>query len=442
MLKLIPKYQRGNIVPVRATPTLKKKSWESEEDYQDRIARQSKENIDSIKQEQLKAEQLNKKNLEEYMNSKEGQLRMKKIQNEVSQLFSNIKVTPNTNNSLQRKANLIQNAMQADINAFQSIKVKQAIRNQIQKKLDKWKDYKNGLDATLTAIELGLSGGSILGAYSNWRKWETAASATKRAVANFLQKAQLPMQVGGTLIDGYQTYDAIKNNNTFETAWNATSGALGVAGTLGASDVTRFHNPKIDLVLDMLGLTGNVGDFIKFGISTYNDKNKQPLYNYNTWSKWLSQAWNNQDLSKDHYDYRKYYNDQPIVAWLQLNSILAHKWNKHIPTGHFPDKGASGTYKTKTHPTYPDLGDKSWSKDNKIYYLSKDQYIKPNDGKPLDDTMDYLGSDYDYNNGGTKIVYDGANVLPTLYVTKTRGNGFNLKLNKNNNGYIYFDRKD
>lgn len=171
-------------------------------------------------------------------------------------------------------------------------------------------------------------------------------------------------------------------------------------------------------------------------------KNKQPLYNYNTWSKWLSQAWNNQDLSKDHYDYRKYYNDQPIVAWLQLNSILAHNWNKHIPTGHFTDKGASGTYKTKSHATYPDLGDKSWSKDNKIYYLSKDQYIKPNSGKPIDYTMDYLGSDYDYNNGGTKIVYDGANVLPTLYVTKTKGNGFNLKLNKNNNGYIYFDRKD
>ena len=33
MLKLIPKYQHGNVVPVRATPILKKKSWESEEDY-------------------------------------------------------------------------------------------------------------------------------------------------------------------------------------------------------------------------------------------------------------------------------------------------------------------------------------------------------------------------------------------------------------------------
>lgn len=59
MLKLVPKYQCGNVIPVRAAPTLKKKSWESEEDYQDRIARQSKENIDNIKQEQLKAQQLN-----------------------------------------------------------------------------------------------------------------------------------------------------------------------------------------------------------------------------------------------------------------------------------------------------------------------------------------------------------------------------------------------
>ena len=67
--------------------------------------------------------------------------------------------------------------------------------------------------------------------------------------------------------------------------------------------------------------------------------------NYNTWSKWLSQAWGNQDLSKDHYDYRKYYNDQPIVAWLQLNSILAHNWNKHIPTGHFLIKELQGLIK-------------------------------------------------------------------------------------------------
>lgn len=135
MLKLVPKYQRGNVIPVRATPTLKKKSWESEEDYQDRIARQSKENIDSIKQEQLKAQQLNIKNREEYINSKEGQLRMKKNQDKDSQLFSNIKVTPNTNNNLQQKANFIQNAMQADINTSQSIKVEQAIKNQIQKKI-------------------------------------------------------------------------------------------------------------------------------------------------------------------------------------------------------------------------------------------------------------------------------------------------------------------
>ena len=79
MLKLIPKYQRGNLVPVRATPTLKRKSWESEEDYQDRIARESKEDIDSVKQEQLKAKELNIKNREDYINSKEGQLQLREV---------------------------------------------------------------------------------------------------------------------------------------------------------------------------------------------------------------------------------------------------------------------------------------------------------------------------------------------------------------------------
>lgn len=58
---------------------------------------------------------------------------MKKNQNKDSQLFSNIKVPTNTNNNLQQKANFIQSAMQADINTSQSIKVEQAIRNQIQK---------------------------------------------------------------------------------------------------------------------------------------------------------------------------------------------------------------------------------------------------------------------------------------------------------------------
>lgn len=78
--------------------------------------------------------------------------------------------------------------MQADINTSQSIKVEQAIKNQIQKKLDKWKDYKNGLDATLTAIELGLSGGSILGAYSNWKNGKQLLLLLKELQQIFFRK--------------------------------------------------------------------------------------------------------------------------------------------------------------------------------------------------------------------------------------------------------------
>ncbi len=276
MLKLIPKYQKGkNIIPVRATPTFNKKSWETEEDYQERLQRQSLENTEEINKEIAEANTLNKQNRQEYLKSKEGQQQKLNISKEDSKFFKNMKVTPNNSNRAQHDSNFIQDSMQSEIDSSYTLgtQVKDAIESQVQQKLNKWKDYKHGLDATLTAIELGLSGGSILGAYANWKKWSTAGSTTKKAIANFLQKAQLPMQIGGTVIDGYQTYDAIQNNDTFNTAWNTSSGVLGVAGSLGASDITRFHNPKIDLVLDMLGLAGNFGDFIKFGIEQYsNDK--------------------------------------------------------------------------------------------------------------------------------------------------------------------------
>lgn len=397
MLKLITKYQRGNVVPVRATPTWKKKkSWESEEDYQDRIAWQSKVNMDSLRQEQLKARQLEIKKREEYLNSKEGQLRLKKLQNEDSQFFSNIKVTPNTNNSLQRKANLIQNAMQADINTVRSINVGQAVRNQRQKKLDKWKDYKNGLDATLTAIELGLSGGSILGAYSNWRKWKTAASTTKRAVANFLQKAQLPMQVGGTLIDGYQTQDAIQNNDTFETAWNATSGTLGVAGTLGASDVTRFHNPKIDSVLDILGLAGNAGDFIKFGISKYNDKRCQNGGSFTTG------ALADMIMNRDNYPNQVKYGNG------NYNNVNTALFSKYKPTGKYQHR--DDRVKLINHPTHPKRG--RFTKDGMKFYMSDFGMNNPN--------LTLFGAPDNYPDGQTTMIYKGGVVLPEITVTPTQ----------------------
>lgn len=139
---------------------------------------------------------------------------------------------------------------------------KEAVDSQRQEQLDKWEDYKKGINATVTAAELGLSGASLLGAYANWKNWANAASASRRAIANLLQKAQFPMQVAGTAIDGYQTYDANSRDNAFDTYYNGASGALGVAGSLGAADL---FSPKVDRVLDVLGILQNSGDFLKFG---------------------------------------------------------------------------------------------------------------------------------------------------------------------------------
>lgn len=211
---------------MRATPTLKKKSWETDEEY--------------------------------------------------TKLFNNIKVPIQNTSSLNRSANMIQDSLQSEVDKAKSLshEIEEGAKLQQQERLDKLNDYKKGIEATVTALELGLSGASLLGAYSNYRNWANSANVAKKTLANLLQKAQLPMQVGGTMIDAYQTFDAIQSGEPFETYYNAASMGLGTASSIGASDVflnSRFHNPKVDRVLDVLGVLQNTGDFIKFGYDTLTE---------------------------------------------------------------------------------------------------------------------------------------------------------------------------
>lgn len=145
---------------------------------------------------------------------------------------------------------------------------------QRQEKLDKVNDYKLGINSLITAAELGLSGGSLLGAYANYKNWATAANASKRTIANLLQKAQAPMQLSGTLIDGYQTLDAINNKDEFNKYYNAGSAGLGLAGYIGAKDIFIGKYPWADRTLDALGIIQNSGDFIKFGYDSLKSDNK------------------------------------------------------------------------------------------------------------------------------------------------------------------------
>ena len=151
-----------------------------------------------------------------------------------------------------------------------------------------------------------------------------------------------------------------------------------------------------------------------------------PIKSYKDFKSKLSNYWT-EDIDTHDYDYQKYYNDNPEEAYKQLNSILS---GGH---GHFPDGGKSGTYKKPSHPTYPDLGDKSWNNDETIFHLSDRQA-----SGDTDRILDYLGSDLNYNKGATKVTYKGGNLLPTVYVTP-KGNYTELVPNKLHTGWVYED---
>lgn len=149
-----------------------------------------------------------------------------------------------------------------------------------------------------------------------------------------------------------------------------------------------------------------------------------PIRSYKDWSSKLSSYWG-EDINKHDYDYEKYYNDNPEEAYEQLNSIL------NGGHGHFPDGGTSGTYKKLSHPTYPDLGEKSWSNNDTIFHLSERQAFGDSDR-----ILDYLGSDLNYNRGGTKVMYKDGYMLPAITVTP-EGASTKLVPNKFHTGWVY-----
>lgn len=266
----------GPIKAIRATPTLKKKSWETDEEYKERISSYSKADTAAIIAENQRIIEENKRNRQQYLQTEEGKRRQAQVQEEDTKLFNNIKVPIQNTSSLNRSVNIIQDSLQSEVDKAKSLsnEIKEGAKLQQQERLNKLGDYKKGTEATITALELGLSGASLLGAYSNYRNWANSANVAKKTLANLLQKAQLPMQVGGTMIDAYQTFDAIQNGEPFETYYNGTSMGLGTAGSIGASDIflnSRFHNPRVDRVLDVLGVLQNTGDFIKFGYDTLTE---------------------------------------------------------------------------------------------------------------------------------------------------------------------------
>lgn len=119
-------------------------------------------------------------------------------------------------------------------------------------------------------------------------------------------------------------------------------------------------------ILDINDIIGRYNKFAEGGALG------EPIKSYADFAKKLSKAWGGQDITKDEYDYEKYYNDNPDEAYEQLRLIQMGE------APHFPDDGKSGIYKKPSHPTYPDLGDKSWSENDTVFNISDSKAADPN----------------------------------------------------------------
>lgn len=182
---------------------------------------------------------------------------------------------------------------------------------------------------------------------------------------------------------------------------------------------------KVAVDNGILDINDIIGHYNKFAEGGVLDDNKS----FKDFAKKLSIAWGGQDITKDDYDYEKYYNDNPNEAYEQLRLIQMGK------APHFPDDGKSGIYKKLSHPTYPDLGDKSWNEDGTVFNISDRQVVGDTDR-----ILNYLGSDLQYNAGSTKVKYNEGIVLPTLTVTPN-ARWTELVPNKYHTGWVYPDSR-
>lgn len=182
---------------------------------------------------------------------------------------------------------------------------------------------------------------------------------------------------------------------------------------------------KVAVDNGILDIDDIIGHYNKFAEGGALDDNKS----FKDFAKKLSKAWGGQDITKDDYDYEKYYNDNPDEAYEQLRLIQMGE------APHFPDDGKSGVYKKPSHPTYPDLGDKSWSENDTVFNIS-DRQVEGD----TDRILNYLGSDLQYNDGSTKVKYNEGIVLPTLTVTPN-ARWTELVPNKYHTGWVYPDSR-
>lgn len=253
-----------------------KRFWETEEEYQERLKHTDieKYKLQRVEQKQRIAQM--EKDRAVFLTTPEGQKRAKKIRDKDNAFTKNIKhsIKINQPNKIAKITDSIVDSLKNVSNIRNDIQ--EAVDNQEQDRKEHAREVKNVIDATMTVGELGFSGLSLLRAFGNYRNWKNGTKLAKRVI-NLLNKNQLPMQVGGTLIDGYQIYDNFHNGDYKNGIYNTASVIGGIGGSIGASDIFRssqMYNPKIDKYFDITGIMQNIGDYLKFGYDVYNKNDK------------------------------------------------------------------------------------------------------------------------------------------------------------------------
>lgn len=185
---------------------------------------------------------------------------------------------------LNRTINTFTNAMeyQAHETPFTGEEVLGAAEQQRQEKIDKWHEYENMIDATMTGAEWLAAGYGITRGLTHLKRFlaKRATRSTGRAVSRdamkklakwnkrvaMIDKPQVAMNAIGGTADGYQLLTA---DNSFDRWENGIESGMNAAGVVGGMNwfrdlplYTKFGN-TIDNVLDGLGYGAAIWDVVK-----------------------------------------------------------------------------------------------------------------------------------------------------------------------------------
>ena len=144
----------------------------------------------------------------------------------------------------------------------------EAINNQDEQRRQIVQEYKNVINAMLTAAELTSSAGLLGRVYGNYRNWANSANKYKRGIINLLTENEKLLSGLGVASDAGQL---MTENNPTEQPINKAELPASTAGFIGATDHFRnsslYNNfgPRIDLGLDAIGVGQAMFDIGRFG---------------------------------------------------------------------------------------------------------------------------------------------------------------------------------